>query len=126
MDKNNKIGTLHVGVKNSDFEFAKKLRQNQTPAEKILWERLRRKQLCGAKFRRQHPIGGFFVDFYCHQSKLVVELDGSVHDETGQQEYDLEREQVLTEVLELKVIRLRNKAVYDDVENVLKIIEKHL
>jgi adenine-specific DNA-methyltransferase len=58
---------------------ARQLRRNQTDAERVLWARLRDRQLCGAKFRRQHPIGPFVADFCCTQRKLVVELDGGQH-----------------------------------------------
>ncbi len=59
------------------FQFAAENRKQPTEAEALLWERLRNKQLKGAKFRRQHPIGNFILDFYCHAAKLGVELDGS-------------------------------------------------
>ena len=61
--------------------FARGLRRTQTDAERKLWLRLRHRQLCGAKFRRQHPIGKYIADFCCVESKLVVELDGSQHAE---------------------------------------------
>jgi very-short-patch-repair endonuclease len=61
------------------ISIAQKLRKNITPPEVILWCRLRNRQLNGAKFRRQHPIGRYVVDFYCHQNKLVIELDGPTH-----------------------------------------------
>mgnify|MGYP006298791947 CR=1 FL=1 len=68
------------------FQRAKMLRKNMTVTEKLLWEKLRNKQL-GVRFKPQHPIGRFIVDFYCHQSKLVVEVDGEIHDQ--QKEYDI-------------------------------------
>jgi very-short-patch-repair endonuclease len=60
---------------------ARQLRRDQTDAEQTLWARLRDRQLCGAKFRRQHPVGPFVADFCCPQRKLVVELDGGQHAE---------------------------------------------
>jgi very-short-patch-repair endonuclease len=60
---------------------ARELRQELTPAEKVLWQALRDKQLAGFKFRRQHPIDRFIADFYCAACKLIVELDGGIHDE---------------------------------------------
>jgi len=60
---------------------ARQLRRDQTDAEQALWARLRDRQLCGAKFRRQHPIGPFVADFCCPQGKLIVELDGGQHAE---------------------------------------------
>ena len=59
--------------------IAKKLRTNQTEAEKLLWSRLRAKQMEGRKFRRQEPIGSYIVDFICYEKKLVIELDGGQH-----------------------------------------------
>lgn len=67
-------------------EAARLLRQQLTPAEAKLWEALRGHQLKGLKFRCQHPIGRFIVDFYCPSLKLVIEVDGSIH--TQQQDYD--------------------------------------
>ncbi|HUT98397.1 MAG TPA: DUF559 domain-containing protein, partial [bacterium] len=61
------------------LERCRKLRGSQTKAETRLWRCLRRKQLFGARFRRQHPLGGYILDFYCPESKLAVELDGSGH-----------------------------------------------
>ena len=58
---------------------AKELRQSLTPAERILWERLRDRRLSSLKFRRQHPIGAFIVDFYCPAARLVIEIDGGIH-----------------------------------------------
>ena len=60
--------------------LAQNLRKNQTKAESFLWELLRRKQLNNLKFRRQHPIGDYIADFYCPEKNLVIELDGSIHD----------------------------------------------
>jgi very-short-patch-repair endonuclease len=67
------------GAPESSFAKAKALRKDETQAEKILWAKLRNNQLKGYKFRRQHPIGLYIVDFYCHQLKLVIEIDGDYH-----------------------------------------------
>jgi very-short-patch-repair endonuclease len=61
------------------IEFARQLRQTGTSSERLLWQLLRDRQRCGKKFRRQHPLGSYTVDFYCAEAKLVVEVDGSVH-----------------------------------------------
>ena len=60
-------------------EFSQKLRSNQTDAEKLLWNKLRKKQVNGFLFTRQKPIGNYIVDFYCHRLKLVIEVDGDLH-----------------------------------------------
>jgi very-short-patch-repair endonuclease len=67
------------GDKRTLRSYAKELRRKQTDAERVLWMRLRARQILGLKFRRQHPIGGYIVDFCCPEAGLVVELDGSQH-----------------------------------------------
>ncbi|MEZ4887702.1 MAG: endonuclease domain-containing protein [Chitinophagales bacterium] len=97
------------------------LRKNQTPAEKVLWELVRNKQLGGFKFRRQHIIGVFIVDFVCIGAKLVIEVDGRIHD--FQKEYDEARTKFLN-VEGFEVIRFKNEEVLYDIEKVkLKIVE---
>jgi len=64
-------------------EVARELRKAQTSAEELLWQLLRKRQLFGFKFRRQHQFGDYVADFYCHEAKLVVECDGSVMKETN-------------------------------------------
>ena len=87
-----------------------------TPEEGILWQHLRTNRLGGWHFRRQQVIDGFIVDFYCHKAGLVVELDGSIHD--GQTEYDVDRDQAL-ESRGLRVLRIKNEDVHQDMELVL-------
>ncbi len=94
-------------VTKEKLQRAKELRREMTPAEKILWEELRANKL-GVRFRRQQVIQGFIVDFYCHKSALVVEVDGDIHD--LQQEEDERREKVLTEI-GLRIVRFRNDEV---------------
>lgn len=72
---------------------ARELRGEMTPAEVILWQRLRRKQLSGWKFRRQEPVGNCIADFYCSPARLVIELDGSSHE--GRAEEDARRDELL-------------------------------
>ncbi|WOK05895.1 endonuclease domain-containing protein [Imperialibacter roseus] len=64
------------------------MRKNHTAAENLLWQNLRGRKLGGHKFRRQHPVAGFIADFYCHEAKLVIELDGKIHNLSEQKEYD--------------------------------------
>ena len=98
---------------------AKELRRDMTPAEKILWKELRVNKL-GVHFRRQQVVQGFIVDFYCHMSALIVEVDGDIHD--LQQEEDMRREKALHE-LGLRVVRFRNDNVMKDAEQ-SAIVEK--
>jgi very-short-patch-repair endonuclease len=80
----------------SKLEKAKELRRDMTEAEKVLWEKLRGNQLNGLHFRRQQVIAGYITDFYCHSARLIVEVDGSIHD--GQIEEDQYRESVLRKI----------------------------
>ena len=107
--------------------FAAKLRKNATPAEKLLWKYLRNRQLDDRKFLRQHPIiyqniknnlDFFIPDFYCHEEKLVIELDGKIHLKTI--ERDKMRDNILSE-FGLRVIRFKNEEL-EDLENVLERI----
>ncbi len=97
---------------------ARELRQEMTPAERLLWDCLRSHRLDGLKFRRQHPLGSFIVDFYCPEHCLVVE-DGDVHD--YQIEDDLQRTSYL-ESQGFQVIRFRNSEVEKDIDTVLASI----
>ncbi len=107
------------------FQRAKELRDNQTSAEALLWNRLSKSQLCGFRFKRQQPISGFIADFYCHASKLVIEVDGSVHNIEAQKEYDRNRT-VELENLGLTVIRFTNSEIMNELETILEKIKKHL
>jgi very-short-patch-repair endonuclease len=98
---------------------ARRLRLDLTLAEKMLWEALRNRQLNGLKFRCQHPIESFVVDFYCPQHRLVIEVDGSVHDQ--QIEYDTARSESL-HLLGYRVIRFRNREVISNLSQVLQQI----
>jgi very-short-patch-repair endonuclease len=100
---------------------ARELRRNATDAEKYLWSLLRNRQLAGYKFRRQHPLGRFVLDFYCHEAKLCVELDGGQHAETAQAEYDRERTAWLNQE-GIRVIRFWNTDVLNNIEGVLQSI----
>ena len=73
------LANLHQGAKPSTHQHARELRQRSTKAEEKLWSRLRNRKIKGKKFRRQHAIAGYVADFYCHESKLVIELDGNFH-----------------------------------------------
>jgi very-short-patch-repair endonuclease len=96
--------------------FRKQLRKNQTPAETVFWNLVRAKRFASYKFRRQHTIGKYTVDFYCAKLNLVVELDGGIHDNLGQSLYDEERDQLI-KLQGYTVIRLENNAVLNHPEN---------
>ncbi|AFZ48398.1 protein of unknown function DUF559 [Cyanobacterium stanieri PCC 7202] len=103
-------------------EAAKRLRHQLTPAEKALWERLRNKQVHGLKFRCQHPVGDFILDFYCPSIKLVIEIDGSYHDD--RQEYDQCRTEKLAEH-GYRVIRFKNEEVLNNIDKVIIQISRY-
>jgi very-short-patch-repair endonuclease len=97
-------------------EQARRFRQEPTNAEEVLWQMLRDRQLRGIKFRRQTPMGRFILDFYGPAARLVIELDGAVHDQ--QQERDAARTAEL-EVRGFRVIRFRNEEVFQALPSVL-------
>ena len=103
------------------LEVRRHLRNEPTPAEKYLWQFLRRGQLSGFKFRRQASIGKYIVDFYCPQAKLAVELDGNHHMECSQQVYDAERTDFLSGV-GIYVLRFPNELVLTSPQAVLDTI----
>ena len=102
--------------------LAKELRRRMTKEEAILWKRLRNNRFMGLQFRRQQIIDRFIVDFYCHATALVVEVDGWVHSE--QVEYDADRDETL-EGLGLTVLRFTNDEVNTDLAGVLARIAAH-
>ena len=104
-------------------ERARQLRKNQTDAEKSLWQHLRRRQIDGWRFRRQHPIGNYIVDFFCFEKGLVVEIDGGQHSE--QVDYDEERTKWL-ESQGYRVLRFWNNEVLREIEAVKQVIWEEL
>ena len=99
----------------------KSLRNNSTSAEATLWKSLKSKQLAQRKFRRQHSIENFIVDFYCPSEKLIIELDGAIHLNISNQNRDYERDLRLKE-LGFTVLRFENKMVFENLEYLLKEI----
>ena len=116
--------TMFYGAGPLIFELAKKLRNNVTSTEMILWGRLK-EYFPKLKFRRQHPISLYIVDIYCHAEKLVIEIDGSIHEEESIKIKDKIRQKDLEEP-GLKVIRFSTKEIMQNLKSVLKTIEKNL
>jgi very-short-patch-repair endonuclease len=83
-----KVKDMFIGAKSELFLYARRMRNNPTEAEQILWEHLRKMRSKGFVFRRQHPIDIFIADFYCHKVKLVIEVDGEIHSNIQSREYD--------------------------------------
>ncbi|MDE2779309.1 MAG: endonuclease domain-containing protein [Chloroflexota bacterium] len=104
---------------------ARELRREQTKAEELLWHRVRNRQLAKAKFRRQHPAGRYVLDFYCHEARLAVELDGDIHDYPDQAAYDKARR---TEIREggVRLLVFRNQEIFADLDRVLIEIREAL
>ena len=112
---------LFFGASPEIHKRAKELRNRLTSSEKILWDHLKSKSFGGFKFRTQHPIKNYIVDFYCHKIRLVIELDGGIHDSIDQKEYDIGRTFELEE-FGLKVIRFRNEEIFENINLVLDSI----
>jgi very-short-patch-repair endonuclease len=116
---------LRGGASVEMVEQARRFRQEPTDAEEVLWQMLRDRQLRGIKFRKQTPMGRFILDFYCPAAKLVIELDGAVHDQ--QQERDAARTAEL-EMRGFRVIRFRNEEVFQalpsDLERIVAAVEQ--
>jgi len=112
----------HVNNLSTLLEARRDLRNNPTPEENVLWQKIRNNKL-GYKFRRQHSIGNFIADFYCPAKKLIIEIDGEHH--LRKQEVDTERSNYL-ESLGFKVIRFWNKEINCEINNVIKRIEAEL
>jgi tryptophan synthase alpha chain len=113
---------LHKNSKASTYENARSLRKMQTKAEQILWEALRNDKVCNLKFRRQHPFDNYILDFYNHKMKLVIEVDGEVHNEPEVAAYDKVRSNNLYEN-GLTILRFTNSEVETDLKPVLRKIE---
>ena len=121
MDRQGKTTTRIRGTTPEIEAAARNLRQNMTSAEQVLWEALKGRQVAGLKSRCQHPVGPFILDFYCPARKLVVEVDGGVHD--GQAEYDAARTQQLNDY-GYQVLRFRNDEVLNDLDSVLERVRQ--
>lgn len=113
----------YKGIYHSDKlkKFSRINRKNQTPAEIKLWSKLRNRQLLGYKFRRQVPIANYIVDFYCEKLKLIIEIDGSTHNE-DKYDYDLNRENFLKD-LGYRLERFTEYEVTNNINDVLQTLE---
>jgi|SRR5690606_30193070 len=113
--------SMWKGASKETFLKAQALRNNMTESEKMLWERLSNSQLEGFKFRRQHPILFYIVDFYCHALLLVIEIDGEYHNTEKQRIKDDERTELLKSN-KITVIRFTNDEVINNIDKVIKEI----
>lgn len=116
---------LFHGANPKLFEFSQALRRNKTEAEDIIWQCLRNRKILNFKFRRQHPVHKYIADFYCHEAKLIIEIDGGIHHNTKNQEYDTNRSNELKEI-GITVIRFKNEEVNGNLDEVLNMIKGYL
>lgn len=116
---------LYKGATKTIFENARTNRKTATETEALLWQELRGKKINGYKFRRQHPIDTFIADFYCHEKKLVIEIDGEYHYQNDQPQYDAWRTETL-ENFGITVIRFSNYEVENEIEKVKNLIKEIL
>jgi len=103
--------------------FRRELRNNLTPAEAKLWSLINNRQVLGRKFRRQHSVGPYILDFYCPEEKLAIELDGQGHFNFSAEEYDAERTAFLN-TYGILVLRFENKEVFEQTEGVLETVKQ--
>lgn len=113
---------MHLGAYGKLFQYARQLRENPTPAEKLLWERLRANQT-GYKFRRQHPMDKYVVDFYCLALKLAIEVDGPIHLDPSKKLEDENKDIDLAEK-GIEILRFTNEQVIHHMEIVMDEIIK--
>jgi very-short-patch-repair endonuclease len=106
-------------------QAARELRKNMTDAERLLWSKLRKKQLKGLMFTSQKTLGRYIVDFYCYKVNLVIEVDGSQHYSTDGIEYDKVRDECLKNQ-ELKTLGFTNLDVLENIDGVIEVIERNL
>lgn len=98
-------------------------RDNPTPAEKALWDTLKNKRIKGFKFRRQHKIGQFIVDFYCHNAGLIIEVDGGIHEKRKSEDQVRSR---FFRTLGLRVIRFSNEEILTSIQVIKQKIENYI
>ncbi|HQW44419.1 MAG: endonuclease domain-containing protein [Chitinophagaceae bacterium] len=115
------MSDMFYGAIKPIFARAEELRKNQTEDEKLLWQRLKRNQL-GVRFKRQHPIWMYIADFYCHELKLVIEVDGSIHNVKEVIENDMIRQEDIVS-FGIRVIRFTNIEVRTDIGSVISRIQ---
>ncbi len=99
--------------------IARQLRKRPTRSEHILWQAIRKRQLGGLRFLRQHPIGPAIVDFYCHEKRLAVEVDGGIHENQDAKEHDLARQ----ELIEMYGVRFYRCTAQEVEQNLKKVLE---
>ena len=113
---------MHYGATMEIFQIAERLRRDMTATEKIIWDRVCKNQL-GARIRRQHPVWKFIADFYCHEVKLVIEIDGGIHLRSENKEYDISHDIILKE-FKIEILRFTNDEVINEPDLVIEKIKR--
>ena len=116
---------MFYGASKKIFLRAIELRNNMTKAEETLWEELKKREIFRARWKRQHPIDIFVVDFYCHKYKMVIEVDGDIHLDEEVREHDDGREYDI-EKLGVKILRFTNNEILGNIESVKERILKEI
>jgi very-short-patch-repair endonuclease len=116
---------MYYGADSETLRAAAILRRNLTLAELLLWKKLRDRKEFNIKFRKQHPINIFIVDFYCHKYRLVIEIDGEIHNDEETSEYDLGRTAELNKY-GIRVIRFTNDQIIFNMDLVLERIHEEI
>ncbi|KAA1247319.1 endonuclease domain-containing protein [Aquimarina sp. RZ0] len=106
-------------------EYARQLRNNSTKSEILLWQKLKRKQLCGYDFHRQKPIDNYILDFFCHELMLGIEIDGYSHQLIEVYKKDVRKEKTMNR-LGINILRFTDQQVFKDMFNVLLAIEEYI
>ena len=114
--------SMHYGATMEIFQIAERLRRDMTATEKIIWDRVCKNQP-GTRIRRQHPILKFIADFYCHEVKLVIEIDGGIHLRSENKEYDISRDIILKE-FKIEILRFTNDEVINGPDLVIERIRR--
>jgi len=109
----------------SPIKFARLRRQMSDEFERLMWQLLRNRQRCNRKFRREHPLGIYTLDFYCAEAKLAVEVDGASHESEEAKQYDLARDKWMNEQ-GIRVLRFSCSRVQNETQNVLMEIDQAL
>jgi very-short-patch-repair endonuclease len=123
--RNTIVFLLHLDALDETFMYAKELRRRMTYAESILWKELRGRKLRGLKFRRQHALRFYIADFYCHEKRLVIEIDGGIHNKMSVKVHDDNRTAELNR-LGIQVIRFSNDQVILSLKEVLSEINDYV
>jgi very-short-patch-repair endonuclease len=121
----NQIFDFYFNAKKETIELARELRKTMTPTEEFLWEKLRNRRFMGLKFRRQHPVEIFVVDFICIEKYLVIEVDGEIHLTPEQSEWDENRTAEI-EKYGLTILRFTNEEVMNQTDKVLEKIKEYV